>query len=167
MSATLRYDIGQGISFALSNASPGLLAEFGCMPASRWGGVHKSRFECLTFAVKLPSQIVLAVDLLLATIRAQRSEFSTDGTALNSCRTLEKKLRQSLGLPKGTSAEERPFVDAIMEGGDLTDWLVYADWLQERCDPRGDLIRAWSDPKKAIKVKYGIPVMARNDPKIS
>ncbi len=44
--------------------------------------------------------------------------------------------------------EEEGFAQAIKTNPkDMTAWLVYADWLQDRNDPRADLIRALAGKK--------------------
>lgn len=75
-----------------------------------------------------------------------------------------------LGLPPHADAPtpgDEPFLLAIAEApGDLANWTVYADWLQEQSDKavvrRGLTIAGWLGPK-AMKVKYGLPVLARPD----
>jgi uncharacterized protein (TIGR02996 family) len=49
--------------------------------------------------------------------------------------------------------------DIVAHPHDPTPWLVFADWLEERGDPRGELVRllrlCWDEPrKKAFKTRH-------------
>jgi uncharacterized protein (TIGR02996 family) len=45
-------------------------------------------------------------------------------------------------MPTPPHDEDRAFLRAILEDpADLTAWLVYADWLDEHDDPRGEYVR--------------------------
>jgi uncharacterized protein (TIGR02996 family) len=82
--------------------------------------------------------------------------------------TLAAKLTVSFGLPYNEflgpiCSEEKGFLKSVNETPeDLTTWSAYSDWLVEHNDPRGTVIAEWLDPKKAMKVKYGIPVAVRH-----
>jgi uncharacterized protein (TIGR02996 family) len=39
--------------------------------------------------------------------------------------------------------EEAFLADVVAHPNDATPWLVFADWLEERDDPRGELVRLW------------------------
>lgn len=170
MSATYRYDIGQGLKAELAARRPLLLGKLGGRMVTRWAGVANPRAIMLTFAIKLPDQIVEAVQLVgcLSAIIADVRSVLVD---LYAARRLLAKVTLGLGivsrreyevLPQ--NAEERAFMLAIWEEpGDLSQWLVYCDWLEDQCDARKYLrsrvIRGWNG-KKALKVKYGVPEIA-------
>jgi uncharacterized protein (TIGR02996 family) len=55
--------------------------------------------------------------------------------------------------------EEAFLADMVAHPHDATPWLVFADWLEERGDPRGELVRllrlCWDEPrKKAFKERH-------------
>jgi uncharacterized protein (TIGR02996 family) len=55
--------------------------------------------------------------------------------------------------------EEGFLADMVAHPHDATPWLVLADWLEERDDPRGELVRllrlCWDEPrKKAFKSRH-------------
>jgi uncharacterized protein (TIGR02996 family) len=55
--------------------------------------------------------------------------------------------------------EEAFLDDIVAHPHDPTPWLVFADWLEERDDPRGELVRllrlCWDEPrKKAFKTRH-------------
>jgi uncharacterized protein (TIGR02996 family) len=55
--------------------------------------------------------------------------------------------------------EEAFLADMVAHPHDATPWLVFADWLEERGDPRGELVRllrlCWDEPrKKAFKTRH-------------
>lgn len=160
MSATLRYDIGMqpwAVLFVNLDTS---CASLRFTRASRWVGVGKPRFECVTFAIRLPKQHKEAV-ALISNIDRCLSAIAIIPVIEKGLIILRKKIALSMGFPpENSSAEEKGFLSSIMAEPSLTTWLVYADWLEERGDPRGELIRAWNGPK-AIKCKYGIPLLAR------
>lgn len=120
-------------------------------------GVRK--YAC-TFAVHLPADVGPAYILLLAARSLQES--TSNSMTSRSCRVLAEKLTKSLGLPAWVwPKEEHGFMEAINDKpGDLSNWHVYADWLQERAGPqdgeRSFVIRAWLHSRKAAKVKYGV-----------
>jgi uncharacterized protein (TIGR02996 family) len=52
-------------------------------------------------------------------------------------------MAEASGIPNWPDAQVRPFLSAMRAGpGDHTAALVFADWLEERDDPRADMIRA-------------------------
>jgi uncharacterized protein (TIGR02996 family) len=45
-------------------------------------------------------------------------------------------------MPAALTDEDRAFIRAILDHPEeLTTWLVYADWLDERADPRAEFLR--------------------------
>lgn len=192
MSATLRYDCGRAIYALINSEDDTLTPPFGFRPVSRWAGIQRAqqgqRNECYTFAIKLPEQVAPAWRLLRATLRlsvlrpmtqprsqpGMWSEVLT-GPAIRGCGILAAKLIASLGLPHRIDVvmegDEVAFLKAINSNpGELTIWHGYADWLRE-CDSdkhapqaanRGDVIFGWLNPKKAMKVKYGVPEVTGN-----
>jgi uncharacterized protein (TIGR02996 family) len=53
--------------------------------------------------------------------------------------------------PVCVHAEEEAFLAAILQRpGDDLPRLVYADWLEERGDPRADFLRAWHAVKTGL-----------------
>jgi uncharacterized protein (TIGR02996 family) len=50
--------------------------------------------------------------------------------------------------------EEAFLADMVAHPHDATPWLVFADWLEERGDPRGELVRllrlCWDEPRKKV-----------------
>jgi uncharacterized protein (TIGR02996 family) len=195
MTATLRYDVGMQFAELLHSTCQNddcLLCRLKAGQASRWAGVRRPRHQCYTFALKLPAQVNLALELLR---ECTRTRAKIRGLAPLAAKTLYSKLCRSLGLSEDHvgyavdggftlhgSAQEVAFleklyaqlvdgraVDGPVHGGkwpDLTDWLVYADWLEE-CDnisshQRAMVIRAWTHPTKAAPVKYGVIRLQRN-----
>lgn len=163
MSATLRHDIGQAIAEALEREGGGVMFALAARPAERWAGVHRPRTKVVTFAAKLPRDVATVYDL----IRVCWEVFDKydNRTVRNGAHLLRKKLTVSLGLPwgesDGLSADELAFLAAINGSpGDIAAWSAYADWMTERDNLRGRLIEGWLGPK-AIKVRYGVPEMAR------
>jgi uncharacterized protein (TIGR02996 family) len=165
MSATLRYDIGQQLGMAIQISYPSLFAALKMEPMSRWGGIGNPRWHGYTFALKLPADIE-TLYMLIGSLEEIGDNIFHNGTVANSCRLLQKKLSISVGLPwecfiDQPHPDEQAFLDCLNEEpGRLDTWGAYADWLQEHDDPRGTLISAWMNPKKAMKVKYGLPLMA-------
>lgn len=175
MSATLRYDIGHALSVAMFDATDAFLSRFGQKMAARWAGVYRDRWECETFAVKLPRQVGDAWRLVRILGRMQDKK-GADAVAVKGAHILAGKLAHSLGLPFGPTldTDESGFLRSIDAApDDLTTWLVYADWLDEHPNeaiaydvarwrdltgsyPRANIVRAWLDPKKAAKVRYGV-----------
>lgn len=184
MSATLRHDIGQAIYALIEAESPGLMGTLGCEEASRWAGInraqHGQRYECRTFALKLPRDLAKAWELLRVTSRLQvmRPHKKTllnsslnllTGVAVKGCHVLASKLTVSLGLPHRLHVlipGEESFIWSIDDApGEVTVWSAYADWLCESADrdqyapqaqTRGEMLAAVL-AKKAVKVKYGVP----------
>jgi uncharacterized protein (TIGR02996 family) len=172
MSATLRYDIPRKLANAIIARTPGLAVLVGMRETLRWAGVRRggNTAEVATFAVKLPKQIAAAWELI------RMLECDGDVAVIRGAITVRDKLALSIGLnvdhctnpnifPEIDEVEEEAFFDAIKETpGDLATWSAYSDWLQEQdresMQLRGRLIAGWLG-KKAIKVKYGIPVMVR------
>lgn len=63
-------------------------------------------------------------------------------------RRLKLKLRAAFKAPVDQSHERQQFIDAIIKSPDDDQLrLVYADWLTERGDPHGELIRLQVDPR--------------------
>jgi uncharacterized protein (TIGR02996 family) len=168
MSATLRYDIGAEAGAELYAFDMDLFDKLSWGPTDRYAGIHKQRWRCYTFAVKLPKQSAEAVDVLRLL-----DDRMWSGQVRKSCWALFNKLATSLGLPAFwrpdiqdiDAPRQWPFLVAIGESpGDLVNWSAYSDWLQEQSDEelqrRGELIAGWLGPK-AIKVKYGVPLLAQ------
>lgn len=158
MSATLRYDIGQDFAAALADRIPNNWDQLSAKMARRWAGVGRARWECVSIALKLPKQIGLAV--LVVRKLSVLMEDGHDGKIRKEARTLWRKLCQSLGM-FGEQVRDREFLAAIEEEpANLGRWSAYADWLAEKGDDRAELLAAVLDPKKAAKVRYGIPLLA-------
>lgn len=195
MSATLRYDIGQGaadvlnrydggiltaaLTYADGSFKPSLLAALGAKQVNRWAGIRRggATNQVVTFACKLPSQVGLTYELMHRAYWLARDHRMLptsvlpqviDRVAKRSLAMFDQKLSLSLGLghPVTLDGEEAGFVDAIRDDpNDLANWSAYADWLQERpndekMNVRGRVIAGWLGPK-ALKVKYGVPVIAQ------
>jgi uncharacterized protein (TIGR02996 family) len=134
-----------------------------------WAGVRQPRWECMQFSLKLPRDVCAMWHLIGSVAMA-------DGFKLRD------KLIASLGLPMGPwhkllavnvklvayhpdFPDDLPFLREIAnDPSNLDSWAIYADWLEEHAEDqwrlRGQLIRGWLG-KKAIKVKYGMPMIAR------
>jgi uncharacterized protein (TIGR02996 family) len=163
MTATLRYNVGVNAGNILRVALPRLLKALNATECLVWAGQARGHREAIRFSIKLPAQVRLAIHVLEA---ARDYSYCRDGMAAFSFRALHKKLARSLGLPGpdysncDAAPGERCFLDAIAQKPeDLTNWLVYADWLEEFGDEgqraRAMAIRLWNS-KKAAKVKYGV-----------
>lgn len=105
------------------------------------------RPACL-FEIALPRQLGLAYRLLRLVML--RRDLTMNAMTSRSADTLRNRLASDLGLiprldlplPKFIGREEASFLAAINEDpGDLLNWSAYADWLEERGDPRGATIR--------------------------
>ena len=66
-------------------------------------------------------------------------------------------------------SDDRAFLDALRaDPADNARWLVYADWLDDRGDPRGEYIRlvhalaAHPDPDRRRQAERGSPDLARD-----
>ena len=143
MSATLRYTIGINLASRL----PSLARTFGYSRASIIDGVWCAE----TFDIELPSHIKEAVSLL----RTLDYAAFVGKIAKRSAVALARKLRRDLGLPaiNEDSPEERHFLTAIYAGKlDAGDWLIYADWLEERGCARAEIIRAWNAAKRDERI---------------
>jgi uncharacterized protein (TIGR02996 family) len=165
VSATLRYDLGVYAALAIDGMPDNPLGPFGASETSRWAGVGRARWLCVTFAVKLPAQASQAFALLKA-IRTLAGDANLPPRERDGCQTLAGKLSLALGLPPGPATpHEDAFLHALAQDpGQLATWSAYADWLQERPDPqsqrRGLVIAGWL-ARKPMKVKYGVPTIAK------
>jgi uncharacterized protein (TIGR02996 family) len=163
---------------------PSLLAAFGATRTSRWAGMRSpNRTQVVSFACKLSSQVGPTYQLMHRAYWMARHRDrlepgllpqAIDGTARLSLGRLAQKLSLSLGVgDPGMIAvsdlfppcEETGFTDAIhADPSDLGNWYAYADWLQDRPNEgmvtRGKVIAGWLGPK-ALKMKYGVPVIAQ------
>lgn len=163
MSATLRYDVGTNIFWAIQHRFRAVADSLVAKQAMRWAGVNKPRWVCYTFAIKLPKDIAKACHLMAAVHKLQ------DEDCVPSFRKgldgLARKLRLSVGMPEGKPPEDEDgFLFTIADNpGDLATWHVYSDFLQDAREPerqrRGLVIAGWLSDKP-MKVKYGVPLLA-------
>ncbi len=162
-----------------------LLTPAGAKHVLRWAGVAHGGWNthALTFALKLPIQVHIAYKLMhraywlardLRKLPPGRMPQAIDGTAKRSLGTLANKLSLSLGIGDPgmigvpdifSTCDEDAFTGAIHEApDDLANWMAYGDWLQERDNEkmrcRGRVIAGWLG-KKALKMKYGVPIIAQ------
>ncbi len=164
MSGTMRHDVGRTVCDHLNAVEPGIIEAIGGRGASRWAGVARHRYECITFSFKVPRDFAKAWRLLRLVSRCQTkyAKNGVSGVATNGCHILAQKLTVSLGLPVDVvSGDEASFITSIDDApGDLSVWCGYADWLRERDDAkqqwRGNYIGLLLD-KKAIKFTNGVP----------
>jgi uncharacterized protein (TIGR02996 family) len=166
MSATLRHKIGKDMANAIRAQDGQLLTRLGAQEGRKWVGSRLGgHWTCETFAIKLPQDIEHGYQLLRICRLLGGSH--PDKRVVKGCQLLVRKLAASFGLPLDepigrSNSDERGFLVSIeAHPADLTPWSAYADWLQERNDPRSNLIAGWIDPKKALKVRYGVPELAR------
>ena len=167
MTATLRYDIGLQLAESIReydrlHEGLDILSFFGARDVARWGGAGNPRRDCVTLALKLPNQIV-PVWKVQETLHVVMED-AESWAARNSASVLYRKIGVSLGiLPDvGMLKLERVFLDPIRHcPGDLATWSAYSDWLQDReethLQQRGWVMAGWLG-KKAMKIKYGVPM---------
>lgn len=163
MSATLRHNIGATVFAAVNVTVPGVFDPFIPKDVQIHAGRSNPRWEAVGFSIKLPSQAGDAYRLMEACFRAYI--LPSPVTPAKGALLLGKKIAASLGVPyagDGLPGEEGLAAALKANPHDLSAWAVYADLLQERGCWRGDLIRGWLG-KKAIQVKYGIPLIARRN----
>lgn len=163
MTATLRYDVGTSFYNAIDDKE--LIDRLDAKTVRRWKGHNYGGYaECISFSIRLPSQTELAFKLFLVS-----SSLAQDTIHLvsKSALALHKKLQLSLGLPiylQTVIDLEKQFLNSIsLNPSDLGNWSAYSDWLQDQQEEhtkrRGLVIAGWLGPK-AIKVKYGVPLLA-------
>jgi uncharacterized protein (TIGR02996 family) len=160
VSATLRFQIGNNAEACLMVAFPQLWEDLPLEAILYWRGIRPGSRPCWEATFKLPEQVGLAFRLYEAATDLCCGTGS--GLAKISFRSLQSKLRVCLGLPDYEPiVPERDFLATLASRpGDLTAWLVYADWLEEQggnLGKRAERIRGWSG-KKRLKTKYGVIV---------
>lgn len=172
MTATYRHHVGLALNAVLLDAAANAgrespLGGLGTKVVNVWQGAMAPRQHrrCLAFSVKLPRDIGEAVYLF--DLLELAPEFRQFPGISRQRDTLLRKLAAGLGLPMYRYAvsnpQERAFLDACGDAPqELANWTAYADWLQEQPDPavvlRGQVMAGWLGPK-AVKVKYGLPVI--------
>lgn len=165
--------------------SRSLLEESGAAHLTRWAGIRRggNTNHVVTLAVKLPSQVELGYLLMhrsywlardLRKLPPGNRPLVISTLAKKGLGTLASKLSTSMGIGDPgmiglpdifADCDEEAFTGAIHENpGDLANWMAYADWLSERDNQdmitRGKVIAGWLG-KKALKMKYGIPIIAQ------
>jgi uncharacterized protein (TIGR02996 family) len=164
MSATLRHDIPLPLAEFVGDHGDVLIV-LGAYEANRWAGIRRGHNRVTTFAIKLPRQIEPGYKLMrVCKTLSDEGAIGIHGPAW----TLYRKLCVSFGLPYNEflgqpCSDEKSFLAAIERvPGEIATWSAYSDWLTEFGDPRGSVIAAWLDPKRAVKTKYGVPVSVRH-----
>jgi hypothetical protein len=120
--------------------------------ASRWAGIHRPRWECWTFSVRLPAQVKEGFRLLRACFNRLADTPGVSGLDRRVLATIARKLRAALGWPAaplGTSPEELGLRRHIeQEPETLVLWQAYADWLLENDHPEyGESMARWLSPR--------------------
>jgi uncharacterized protein (TIGR02996 family) len=170
MSATLRHNVGVQIANAIEAEDADALAPFGSKQVGVYAGTGKPDWQAVGFAIKLPKQIAegYALMQICEHVAGMKALSDTPVVAIKGCHVLALKLAVSFGLPGPYAAEnpdlEQAFLKSLSEKpGELATWMAYADYLQEQDCPaarRGAVIAGWLG-KRAMKVKYGVPELAR------
>jgi uncharacterized protein (TIGR02996 family) len=159
MSATLRHDMGQQLYDAFSEVL--LVLPEGLPGPHIEARLRNNRWDCMSFALKLPTQLAMAVDVLA--ILTELHFAHSLAVVASGAKILAAKIYTSLGLPFRAEDDECGFLAKILDTPEeQTNWLVYADWLQDKDDADAALrcqqIRQIL-AKKATRVKYGIVQM--------
>ena len=185
MSATLSWHLGPTVARAITRAAypaldldgPGVwvaaLADL-CMKESRyWAGASQGGYRpSVRLSLRLPRRSDVAWKLMGAAARAASKPVPVSAGP----RILAGKLAASLGLPflEGLFTESHPeaaFLDALAAApGDLGQWGIYADWLEEHgplsvggeadARRRAELIRGWLGKKGLPRNASGVPLLA-------
>jgi uncharacterized protein (TIGR02996 family) len=141
-------------------------------PSRRWAGRIHGWLPATQVFVTLPKdtdvfwKLFRAVFTVARTLAGDESRFLA--AARRNADMLVRKCAVTLGLP-GTELtdDERPFVATIAsQPNENVAWLVYADWLEERCNAnataRAGRIRNWHGDA-TTKTRRGFPVDVTGD----
>ena len=119
---------------------------------SRWAGIYQPRWQCWTFAVRLPQQAREGCQLLRACLHRLAETPRINGIDERVLSTIVGKLRDALGWPAGplgSSPVELGLRQRIEEEPEaLVLWQAYADWLLENDHPEyGEAMARWLSPR--------------------
>lgn len=157
MSATYRFEFGEGVRFAIDPANDFLPVKFKmkALPRPVTYLVSYSRdYHALT--MELPKNIASAMRLYRKLVSLMDEAYSLNvrygyATA-QGIRSLFRKLTLALGLPWQVAEHREPedaaFLAAVTQkGSDVATWSAYADWLLEHDGKDYD---RYSDRKRKI-----------------